>query len=52
VIEIGGWQIKFMAKKRGGTERFAMDRRDKRLFRGFGLTRTGKNGASGGQRLG
>jgi len=29
-----------------------MDRLDKRLFRVFGLTRTGKNGASSGHRLG
>jgi Transposase DDE domain group 1 len=36
-VETGGWQIKFLVKKRGGRERCAMDRLDKSLSRGSGL---------------
>src|ERR1035438_3896012 len=51
-VKPDGWQITILAKKRGGTERCALDRPEQGLFVGFGLTRTGRDGASGGQQLG
>jgi hypothetical protein len=48
-VELGGWQIKILAKRRGGTERCAMDRLGQEAVPCFGLTQTGKDGASGGQ---